>query len=295
MGAEFYISPAWGPSGPNMTVAARTQQYVNFDPPYPPVSILGYQNPVFALGRIYFHGETHVVANATECMLTYCIRTLNASVTNGKLHTNTLATWYNESGSLPYSVSGKGIQYAYLNPPPDSIPIENPGNLAFFVSRGRNLDIQSWLYYVFQRITFANFSYTEAPRIRANDMAIALYFGTELGVMMANLADRMTDNLRSRSSDKACGTVWGVETYVSVRWPWLVLPVGLVLLSVALLAATIVSSNRHRCLVWKSDSLATLFHGLSDDESYKRLYHLGQMERAVEGMEVQLTSIRNKS
>ena len=291
---EFYIDEHRRSAGPNMSVAALKPQYTGFDPPYPPASVLGYQNPLFAFGRIYHDRGTHVVVNATECVLVYCIQTLEVSVTNGKLHTKTLATWHNESGSLPYSVSGKGINYTFLNPPPGSIPIRNPGNLSFFVSQGRNHDLQSWFFYLFRGFSFESSSYQIDARSNGNDLAVALYYGTDLSMIMAHIADRMTDNIRSQSRDQAFGTVWKIETYVSVRWPWLVLPVGLVLLSVALLIATIVSSHRHRCVVWKSDSLATLFHGLSDDRRYKRLYYLRQMEKAAEGVEVQLTSIRNK-
>lgn len=50
--------------------------------------------------------------------------------------------------------------------------------------------------------------------------------------------------------------------YISIRWAWLSLPAGLEILATTLLALTILQTKAHRGFpVWKSNAMATLFHG----------------------------------
>ena len=54
-------------------------------------------------------------------------------------------------------------------------------------------------------------------------------------------------------------------TVISVRWPWLIFPITLQFFCVIFLAWTMVQTKR-RCLpVWKSSTVATLFHGIDQD------------------------------
>lgn len=111
---------------------------------------------------------------------------------------------------------------------------------------------------------------------------------------MNNLADRMTDALRKLYSDLAFdagnfGKAYTTQTYVLVTWPWLILPVGLVLASCIVFLAAIISSSRYQTIVWKSSSLATLFHGIARDEGCNgHSVYRKQMENTAQEVKSQL-------
>lgn len=71
------------------------------------------------------------------------------------------------------------------------------------------------------------------------------------------------------STDNVTGTAWRQETYISVRWAWLSLPFGLLVLSLAFLLVTIFKAEnmktRERIGIWKTSALAVLMNGLTDD------------------------------
>ncbi|KAI9794806.1 MAG: hypothetical protein M1816_002934 [Peltula sp. TS41687] len=79
----------------------------------------------------------------------------------------------------------------------------------------------------------------------------------------ANIAQRMTDSIRNgRNATRAEGTAFMQESYVHVRWSWLAFPAGLLLASAGVLVMCILYSKRRKIVLWKSSSLALLFHYL---------------------------------
>lgn len=58
------------------------------------------------------------------------------------------------------------------------------------------------------------------------------------------------------------GRAWSTETYVKVQYPWLALPLLLIVGAGGFLLVTVVVNWRKEGLVWKNDSLALLFHGI---------------------------------
>lgn len=63
----------------------------------------------------------------------------------------------------------------------------------------------------------------------------------------------------------ANGTVWEIQTCVGVRWEWLALPAGLLLLTVVFLVLTIIKTRSTHAQVWKSSIFAVLFSGLDQE------------------------------
>lgn len=86
---------------------------------------------------------------------------------------------------------------------------------------------------------------------------------------MERLASAMTNVVRSSKDSKEMlrGEAFNRENFVSVRWEWLTLPLGLLFSSLIFLAATIVKSalERDRVGIYKTSAIATLLYGLSDD------------------------------
>ena len=80
-------------------------------------------------------------------------------------------------------------------------------------------------------------------------------------------------------STRVEGTAWISEPYIHIQWSWLVLPVSLVFLSALFLGLSICFSMEKSKVIWKSSSLAMLFHGLSDgSQGEPYLRSLGEMD-----------------
>lgn len=84
---------------------------------------------------------------------------------------------------------------------------------------------------------------------------------------MEDLATTMTNIIRMISKDNVTGRAYSEETYVEVRWPWLSLPVGLLLMTFIFLVATIMRTSKEKdnVGVWKTSAIATLLYGLPDN------------------------------
>jgi hypothetical protein len=89
---------------------------------------------------------------------------------------------------------------------------------------------------------------------------------------MARLAKGLTDSMRSSDQQEwVNGDVFGVETFVHVRWEWLSLPVGLLVFTLLFLLGTIIKSSlvKEHVGVWKTSAIATLLYGLPDEMQKK--------------------------
>ena len=80
----------------------------------------------------------------------------------------------------------------------------------------------------------------------SSDAAQALSNVANLTHFIEVLAKRMIDIMRAMSTDKVRGKAYRVETRVSIKWKWLVLPTLLVLLSIMHLIVSMVVSSRHQ-------------------------------------------------
>ena len=237
----------------------------------------GVADPILGFGRILFGTSknpasaigSNVMPTATECALYWCVQTLNTSIQNGVLNQTVVRTWSNSSANdtsdvylSPYTsgsyLGGRHTANDYYVSPMSNVP------LARFLENAFNATLRA--------LQMPGMGYTEEElldlSIYSSDIAQALWHVDDLDSLMNNLADRMTDALRNLYSDPVTdaadlGKVYTTQTYVHVTWPWLILPVALVIASCIVLLAAIISSSRHQTIVWKSSSLAVLFHGLA--------------------------------
>ncbi|KAH7113747.1 hypothetical protein B0J11DRAFT_139418 [Dendryphion nanum] len=80
-------------------------------------------------------------------------------------------------------------------------------------------------------------------------------------------ATAWTNSIRSSSDGQGVpGEAFVEERYVSIRWEWLSLPLGLLLFSFIFLVATVMRSSNEleNVGVWKTSAIATLLYGLPD-------------------------------
>ncbi|KAK4692436.1 hypothetical protein P7C71_g4768, partial [Lecanoromycetidae sp. Uapishka_2] len=253
----------------------------------------GIPDPLLAFGRVVFNNSFtpmpviggDINPTATECALYLCVQTLNTSVQNGILNQKTIKTWFNNSAAdtgystLSPPASGGQAPRNYNVSPLAKIP------LAQFLEKTFTVNMSA--INLFGNTALENMMLTEW----SSDVAQALWNVEDLDGLMSNLADRMTDALRNQFADASNspqGDVFILETYVYVSWPWLILPVVLVLLSSVILLASIVTSLGTSNVVWKNSSLAVLFHGLTANEHTGYLIGKKEMEEAAEEMTVHL-------
>ena len=272
----------------------------------------GVVDPILGFGRVLFNSSTDptviigsdVMPTATECALYWCVQTLNTSIQNGILNQTILKTWSNDSALDTSDV--------YLSPYiPRSTSNHRPD---YYVSPMSNVPLARFLQDAFNAsvkgINLPNSQFTPDElldlTIYSSDIAQALWHTNDLKNLMNNLADRMTDALRNlysipaaESDASSLGDVYTTQTYVHVTWPWLILPVGLVLASCAVLLAAVIESSRYRAVVWKSSSLAVMFHGIdgrvSENGSGGNVHSMyrKEMEMAAEEMKVRLAERRD--
>ncbi|KAJ5950912.1 uncharacterized protein N7479_009325 [Penicillium vulpinum] len=73
-----------------------------------------------------------------------------------------------------------------------------------------------------------------------------------LSQLLDSMSTSVTDVLRAnRRGYKITGKTSRVETFIHVRWPWIILPVIVTLGSIALLLGTAIGSKRRKAVLWK--------------------------------------------
>lgn len=73
----------------------------------------------------------------------------------------------------------------------------------------------------------------------------------------ATLATNLADNIRSviKVSTDVIGVSHATETYIHVRWPWVILPILVTAVSAIFLAMTAVASKKQDLVLWKRSVL----------------------------------------
>ncbi|KAI0593783.1 hypothetical protein F4775DRAFT_576504 [Biscogniauxia sp. FL1348] len=102
-----------------------------------------------------------------------------------------------------------------------------------------------------------------------DDFGMALMQSSDLVETIQNITTSVTYALgHGKNATTISGTTFTDETYIRVRWEWLLLPIWTVLMSAVLLLATVIHSRRRKVAGWKSSSLLSLFtrfDGWKDD------------------------------
>jgi hypothetical protein len=114
--------------------------------------------------------------------------------------------------------------------------------------------------------------------------------GSQIETLFSNIANSITNAIRNgQNSTNIFGTSLQEETYIKVRWPWLILPITLVVLSNGLLVICIVESKKHKIPIWKSSSFVTLFHGGEGNDRIHgdvRALEKHEMEKLAKGIQL---------
>jgi hypothetical protein len=229
-----------------------------------------------------------VYANKTpilqECVLTWCVKTIQSSYYLGTYKEEVVQTFRNESqGAFPwstYDIPEENVTYTdYL----ENVTIAAPptGNNFSAWGWGVNNDTMLNTVIVFDRLfpaftSVANTSSEPVFRWRTGspDEVRTKYLDFNPWLLPNNityhferLAQAVTNVIRSSvSNEYISGQAFDNEVYVEVRWAWLSLPVGLLLISCVFLLATVIKSatEKDQVSIRKNSAIATLLYGLPD-------------------------------
>jgi hypothetical protein len=214
-----------------------------------------------SLATVDIYRDNAVNRNLFECELSLCVKVFHDTrVVNGKIDTRSTDEFaLNPSGSDNYlmEVTGPraGFQhyYAYdvFTVPENATSFA--GNRTFTINTEDRRGIGSYLADLFTM----NETKQEVGLMK-------LLFNTpDIAGKIHNVSLSMTNAIR-KSSNAAGGTgeVYRDETYIHVRWGWFILPLAVVVMAVAFLAASILQAAQHRSPAWKNSVLPFLFASL---------------------------------
>jgi hypothetical protein len=182
-----------------------------------------------------------------ECELRWCARvTQNLTVTNG-----TFGPGISKNIELTGAPSdfnqmiGRG-QLKWYTFKIDDNHTSFPGNHTFSIHSIDFLGIRSFLDHIFTTDGDGPFF---LPLMESPDRARTI----------ASIAESMTYALgQSPSAIKSAGETIHSEQYILVHWPWIILPLLEVVMTLAFMVCTLIHTHRMGVTVWKSSSIVPL-------------------------------------
>jgi hypothetical protein len=219
-----------------------------------------------------------------ECMLAWCVYTLQSSYAWGIYHEEILSTYFEpvlESDSWPWRTTQSqwGPWYDYTEDillAPQNRQIRSPDLVVDNIYQTDNVS-HSKIMNIFDEFfpsfwTAANIStdpvlrhrnFANGPTVRQMDWN-PWQHPNNITRYMERLAAAISNNIRSsRKYVMLEGKAYQTEPYILIRWEWLTFPLTLLLLSLVFLVSTIVkTSNDGATGVWKTSAMPTLIYSL---------------------------------
>lgn len=227
---------------------------------------------------------------AYECLLQFCIQERNATF-NGSLLEETVDTWTNNSSPVPGDMGGES-PYVFHSSKTGKV---------FEVSYNAASALGSFM----AGLLVGNVTMLRNEENRDDLWATARYSSNQIEAIlqsmnssntgfhdfMDRMASSLTYSLRNLEyqSDPAQGQAYSATTFIEVRWAWLSLPFALILFSFIFLLAVIIQSSSRGMIPWKTDILATLFHGVDprDLQTYQPLDRIDRMKEVADQLHVE--------
>lgn len=148
-------------------------------------------------------------------------------------------------------------------------------NSTYHISRIAHLQLQMHLGMLFDAVL----SRFDGKATSGLLLAPILNYSDNITESFSRMATSMTDNIRSGTGlTKVYGRAYRTETFIHVRWPWVILPIVTVILSICLFMTTAIVS-RGQPVLWKSSIFPLLMGQLEVDREHEisNLRHLGKI------------------
>ncbi|KAE8836665.1 hypothetical protein HRS9139_04763 [Pyrenophora teres f. teres] len=246
------------------------------------------RNPLADVLISSVNSRDHVYANETptvhECVISWCVKTIESAYLSGTYNENVTNTFINSTvdGSpwiTEFDPTDGGTWTDYT----ENVTIAAAPTSRNFSEYGWGVNNVTMVYtiLVFDRIfpaftTVINDTITPLLRwrtgsptdVRTRELDFNPWISpNNITHHMERLTNSITNAIRSSSSSEMIeGQAFENDVYVSVRWAWLSLPVGLLLVSFVFLLATMFKSatEKDQVSIRKNSAIATLLFGLPD-------------------------------
>ncbi|KAK6863948.1 hypothetical protein PG995_000476 [Apiospora arundinis] len=227
---------------------------------------------------------------AQQCSLSACVQTINSTVTIGALSENVTHSFVNQT-VVDTTTQPTGADLGvYVRDKNDT-----SSSTVYLLGQESMLSLRGWFSSLFAAggamRTTNNSTITINDRTVAVNLTVGISNGTTffdsdivtafywnyyeystqpgrdgIAMLMADVATSVTVAFRSLwGAEPVHGPAVSTESYIHVRWGFLVLPVLIVLGAELFLVGAIYQTQKTRTKPLKSSALAMLFHGLEDD------------------------------
>ena len=245
---------------------------------------------------------------ASDCKLSWCEKTFSSEVVNGTLKEIVVSTqdlifpedtcnreyapgsgggffnWAKSTGtSLANGLGQSKAVYAAFTP--DKAPSDicsdwqSQNHSPFWINVGDSDNIHELLSTLFLADS------TSQAGTAFGELLYSVNDGN-LSKDLMDIASSMTSLIRQGpDTTRLTGTVLTSETYIKLHWQWLIFPAAMVLLAILFFLAVVLFSAANHRVVWKSSTLALLYHGLSgiiDSPSTSKTSDLKDAARSVQ-------------
>lgn len=251
------------------------------------------RNPL--MQAVIVSGRDHelIHQNATpiahECVISWAVLTIESHYIEGSYEENVTSAFVNNTGPVTPWITEtiEGLvneltTYSYFYP--ENITIDG--------ANGTKYNIENTTY-VLTVGAFDDLFPSEYVLINSTDESAAMlrykqyntinpytrnvtynpWMYNNVSVHMDRMSVAITNLMRSATNDVELvyGQAWDKESVVEVRWWWLSLPLGLLILTGIFLLSTVVRSEKeiNKVGIWKTSAIAPLFHGLPSHVSDK--------------------------
>lgn len=231
----------------------------------------GFTNPVLAMGRVVMDPSAYsagtsiegafINGTATECALTLCAKSLKLSEQSGKTSLQVVHTL--PGGYTTYSGADSGYPNASFIHLPYSKDFESSSNVTFPTALSGLVDYAS--FYLTGNVTVLQGESLSGYGSDANtiDAVNAIQNFTDfMDRLAASLTVAFLEQTGANIVSPMTGSLGAIEQYIHVRWAWLSLPAAVIALGISFLIMTIAETDRLKIKIWKTSSLALLYHGL---------------------------------
>ncbi|GKZ81281.1 hypothetical protein AnigIFM56816_005795 [Aspergillus niger] len=226
--------------------------------------------------------------SATECALYFCVKTYEASVHKGRYNETLVSTASSSNYSATSVTSDISLtpETCYVNGTQRSDRTDCTYNVSWLSRLAMSNSLTPLLkgkgsLFVSNRPDWSSDTMHAVYGVEGNY--------TDINSMFQSLAGALTTHARNavcKASVK--GTTWTVESFVHVKWPWMILPIALMVLTLVFLVTTVVRTRNQ--FIWKSSPLALLFSDVAVEapHAFERSPDLSHMEEASRKMKVWL-------
>lgn len=189
---------------------------------------------------------------ASECILQFCVQNFSASSINGTFVEKPLDNPVYLNGTYNFNVEDAGTNYT----------LEYETFKALYAYFDDSFD----------KVVQQSNGLSASPQW-PDDTSQSIFYWTNSSAdhlptrMFEDIAASMSLNVRSASNLSQAGYATWQISVVSVRWPWMTLPLVILVLVGLFLIGIVIATKRARLEPWKTSSLAVLMHGIAEEES----------------------------